>query len=99
MIPTSPNRISSPETIPKDVTTELGPHGSSKPCFYVPGKWQDSCSLLIDTGSSIPVLSNNVLTILGHSSDLQTVQEKVVTANGQDVNVPNPAMRYLCDIH
>ena len=35
---TSPIQTSSPETIPKDVTSELGPHGSSKSCFYVPGK-------------------------------------------------------------
>ena len=86
VILTSPIQTSSPETIPKEVTTELGPHGSSKSCFYVPGKiGRIRGSFLIDTGSSILVLSNKVLAM--HSSDLQTVQEKVVTANGQELKL------------
>ena len=85
---TSPIQTSSPESIPKDVTSELGPCGSSKSCFYVPGKiGRTRGSFLIDTGSSVSVLSNKVLAMLGHSSDLQTVQEKVVTANGQELKL------------
>ena len=61
---------------------------TDKSCFYVPVKiGKVRGSFLIDTGSTVSVLSSKVVSMIGRTTNLQPVVEKLTTANGQELKL------------
>ena len=61
---------------------------SEKSRFYVPCKiGKVKGSFLIDTGSTVSVLSSKVVSMIGQTTDLQPIVEKLMTANGEQLKL------------
>ena len=61
---------------------------SDKSCFYVRGMIDKvRGSFLIDTGSTVSVLSDKVVEMIGRTSDLKPLVEKLTTASGEQLEL------------